>query len=136
MSNDREGYEVRAYAPSDFNFVAATFLRGLYYGATVFSDMPKQTFMTNYKPVAEALVAKNDVWVACLKDAPDVILGYSIVSKDFTTIHWVFIKKAWRKQGIARAILPQYPTTVTHLTALGKSLLPKFKDCVFDPFKM
>lgn len=136
MNNNRDGYEVRAYATSDFNFVAATFLRGLYYGDTVFSDIPKQAFMTNYKPVIEALVVKNDVWVACLKDEPDVILGYSIVSKDFATVHFVFVKKAWRKQGIARSILPQYPTTVTHLTALGKSLLPKFKDCVFNPFQM
>lgn len=135
MSNDRDGYEVRAYTATDFNFVAATFLRGLYYGDTVFSDMPKNAFMQNYKPVLEALIKRSDVWVACLKDAPDVILGYSIISRDFTTIHWVFVKKPWRKKGIARSILPQYPTAVTHLTAQGKSLLTKFQDCVFDPFK-
>lgn len=136
MNNDRDGYEIRAYKPSDFNFIAATFLRGLYYGETAFSDMPKKAFMTNYKPIIEALVAKHDVWVACLKEDHDIILGYSIVSKDFTTINWVFVKKPWRNRGIARSILPQYPITVTHLTALGKSLLHKFKDCVYDPFKI
>ena len=136
MTDDRDGYTIRACNSSDFNFIAATFLKGLYYGDTVFSLMPKHSFMKNYKPVIEALVVKNDVWVACLKDAPEVILGYSIVSKDFTTIHWVFVKLAWRKKGIARSMLPQYPTAVTHLTAVGKSLLPKFKDCVFNPFQV
>lgn len=136
MSNDRSGYAIRAYKPEDFNFVSATLLRGLYYGGTVFSDMPKQSFMTNYQPVVKALVDKNDVWVACLVDDPDVILGYSIVSKDFAAIHWVFVKKLFRKKGIARSILPQFPTAVTHLTALGKTLLTKFPDCVFDPFKL
>lgn len=122
----------------DKNFILATFLRGLYYGDSWFSLIPKQIFMINYKRVAEALV-NNDrcaVKIACLKEDQDVILGYSILSTDYQVIHWVFVKNSWRQKGIAKSLLPQYPTAVTHLTKLGQKLLPKFESTIFNPFKL
>ncbi len=132
-------YDVRDGKKEDANFILATFLRGLYYGDSWFSMIPKQAFMDNYKLVAEVLVndrSKTVVKVACLKDDPDIIIGYSILSADYQTIVWVYVKEKWRLQGIARSLLPQYPVAVTHLTELGKKLLPKFKDAVFNPFKI
>jgi hypothetical protein len=129
-------FKVRAYKPEDKSFIMATFLRGLYYGDSWFSLMPKDVFMKNYTQVIEAMLLKNAVMVACLPDDEDVILGYSIISFDFTTIHWVFVKSAFRKQGITKSLLPQYPTQVTHLTDLGRQLLPKFKECIFNPFAL
>jgi hypothetical protein len=46
------------------------------------------------------------------------------------------VKEKWRRMGIAKAILPQFPVYVTHLTAFGKSLLSKFESCTFNPFQM
>lgn len=132
-----ELYEIRDFQEDDTNFILATFLRGLYYGDFFWHEIPKDIFMANYKRVAENMIgsAKVTIKVACLKDDKSVILGYSILSADFTTIHWVFVKKSWRNQGIARSILPQLPTTVTHLTATGKSLLDKFQTKpIFNPF--
>lgn len=92
--------------------------------------------MTNYHKVAEALTVspKITIKVACLPEDPDVILGYSILSADFQTVHFVYVKSAWRNKGIARSLLPQYPTTITHLTKLGKSLMHKFPSATFNPF--
>ncbi len=135
MSN-RAGYDIRAAKPEDLNFVRASFRNGLYYGNSWFNLIPYPIFKRHYRPVIEAIIAKNDVWVACLKDDPDVILGYGIVSKDFTTIHWTHVKDKFRKMGIARALLPQYPVYITHLTAVGKLLMPKFENCVFNPFQI
>ncbi len=135
--NDFTGlYSIRDALPEDKNFILATFLRGLYYGDSWFSLIPKPIFMENYKKVAEYLVSnpKVTIKVACLKEEPNVILGYSIVSEDSLSIHWVFVKSIWRYRGIAKALLPTSPTTTTHLSALGKTLLPKFKNCIFNPF--
>ena len=128
--------EIRDYRESDKAFVLSTFLRGLYYGDSWFSLIPKDIFMDNYKLVGDVLLKKYVVKVACLKEDPDVILGYSILGTDYQTIHWVYVKSAWRKQGVAKSLLPKYPTAVTHMTALGKILLPKFEHCVFNPFKI
>ncbi len=130
-------YEIRDYdAAGDEAFVMATFLRGLYYGNEFFSIIPKDLFMDNYKLVIGALLSKNQVKVACLREDPSVILGYSIISNDFKTLHWVFLKKAWRLQGIGRSLVPKYITSVSHFTSMGLPLLKKFDNCVFDPFKL
>lgn len=128
--------DIRDYSPKDLAFIKATMLRGLYYGDSWFSLIPKDRFMNAYKHFVDTLLAspKNIVKVAVLKEDSDVILGYSILSKDFTKIHWVFVKKDWREKGIGRALLPQYPVVATHLTITGKNLIHKFPGCVFDPF--
>jgi GNAT superfamily N-acetyltransferase len=129
-------YEIRDYKPEDKAFIMATWLRGLYYGDSWFSEIPKDIFMNNYKLILEALLLKNIVKVACLCEDRDVIVGYSVLSHDFTTIHWVFVKSAWRKQGIGRQLVPKYPSNVTHLTTLGKSLMKKLENCIFNPFNV
>jgi hypothetical protein len=136
MSDFKGMYDIRAASPDDINFIMATWLRGLYYGDSWFSMIPKNIFMDNYKKIAVTTMAhpKVIVKVACLKEDPTVILGYSIVSSDEQAIVWCFVKSAWRRQGIGRSLLPQSPKFVTHLTALGKSLMVKFPTAVFNPF--
>lgn len=127
---------IRDYTEEDKAFIMATFLRGLYYGDSWFSLIHKGIFMTAYKPVVEALLIspKNTVKILCLKEDPTVILGYSILSADFQTIHWCYVKSAWRGKGIAKSLTPAHPTTVTHLTELGRTLMSKYKSCIFNPF--
>jgi len=129
-------YDIRAVKASDLNFILATWLRGLYYGDSWWSSIPKAIFMNNYKKIAQVTLSSPNVKVvvACLKEDPDVILGYSILSIDEKAVIWVFVKTAWRKQGIGRSLLPHSPQFVTLLTALGKTLLPKIPTAVFNPF--
>lgn len=136
---------VRAYRPTDLAFIKATFLRGIYYGfggddkkggEGWFGSIPKNIFMDNYSRLADALLANSLVNIACLTDDPDTIVGYSIVSNDFMTLHFVYVKKAWRRKGVARLLVPAHFNQATHLTALGRSLLKKFPTAVFNPFSI
>lgn len=143
MSDFKGLFAIRAYRPTDKNFILATFLKGLYYGFG--EDNPpniwghavgKDLFMDNYKKVAVALLESPRVTVAiaCLPEDPDVILGYSILSSDGVKLHWLFTKSVWRKRGIARSLTPKSVTEFTHLSALGKTLLPKLNNPTFNPF--
>lgn len=134
MSDFRGLYDIRDACPEDTSFIMATFLRGLYYGDSWFSMIPKDIFMANYKMVIERLLQKSVVKVACLKEDHNVILGYSILSADYQAVHWTFVKSAWRRKGIAKSLVPQHPTYVTHLSALGKSLMSKLPNVTFNPF--
>lgn len=98
----------------------------------------KNTFMANYKYIAEALISQNQVKIACLSDDPDTILGYSILSKDFTTVHWVYLKKDWRsKFGIFKQLVPARPLTYSHFTTQGLEIANKcFPDTAFNPFRL
>jgi hypothetical protein len=129
---------IRDYQETDFNFVKSCFLRGLYYGDSWFSLIPKDIFMHNYSKAADVLILspKRTIKIACVKDDPDTILGYSIMKDDFSVVDFVFVKKAHRKQGIGKSLVPQHPKSVSHLTTLGKMLLPKLQNCVFNPFEL
>lgn len=129
---------IRDMDPKDWNFVLATFLRGLYYGDTWFKEIPKAIFMAAYHTVIERLLTKPGVYikVACLKDDPEVILGYAILADSGNTVHWVFCKSAWRKIGIAKSLVPETAKVATHLTRVGLSLLKKRPNMVFNPFSI
>jgi GNAT superfamily N-acetyltransferase len=139
MISKNDLVEIRDVKPADKNFIYASWLRGLYYGDTWFRDIPKQIFMSAYHRVIEVLLSRPgiEIKVACLKEDPEVILGYAVRgSVDGNTVmHWVFVKAAWRKIGIGRSLMPEGLTAVTHLTKIGKILLPKLpSNPAFNPF--
>lgn len=138
MSDFRGLYGIRDIKEEDKSFILATFLRGLYYGNSWFSLIPKDIFMNNYKVIAQALLDSPNTTtkIACLKEDENVILGYSILSSDFQTVHWVYCKAAWRKKGIGKSLTPQYATFASHLTELGQELMKKYKDMNFNPFSI
>lgn len=138
MSDFKGLYDIRDGNNNDKSFILATFLRGLYYGDSWFSLIPKHIFMDNYKHIAQLLVNNPNtvIKVACLKEDPNVILGYSLLSGDLHTMHFVFVKKAWRMKGIARSLVPSNLGCVTHLTTVGKDLLKKHSVIIFDPFRI
>ncbi len=130
-------FDIRDFKPEDTNFVLATLFNGVYYGDPRFKNVPKATFMKNYKAVGESYIKNTDkttIKIACLKEDPDTILGYSILSADFMGIKWVYVKDRWRKRGIGKCLVPRYPTYVTHMTKIGEELLKKFEQVTFNPF--
>lgn len=135
MSEINNTYLIRDYRPEDKAFIMSTWLRGLYYGNQFYALMEKNTFMDVYKQVLEALLQRSIVKVACLVEDQDVILGYIVLSNDVNTIHWVFIKQAFRKQGIAKSLTPKNARVYSHFSDLGLSLAKKL-NYVFNPFSL
>lgn len=127
---------IREGLPEDRNFILATFLRGLYYGQSWFSEIPKDIFMKEYHKVAEHILAKPDtqVSIACLAEDPEVILGYALTSKDGSVIHFLFVKSAWRGIGIGKSLIPSSVKYATHLTRVGLNMLRKHPTVQFQPF--
>jgi GNAT superfamily N-acetyltransferase len=121
---------VRGLLPEDLPFIYSTWLLGLYHGNSWFKLIDKTVYFEHYKKIVEALLITSMVQVACLESDRDVIVGYSIHRDN--RLHWIFVKKAWRRLGVAKALMPEGINTVTHLTGLGKTLMPK--EWVFNPF--
>ena len=129
---------IREALPADRAFILATWLRALYYGDTFFSMIPKDRFMKHYHKLVERFIDSPSalVQVACLKDDPEVILGYSVChsSADGIVLDWIYVKKPWRGIGIAKSLVVPGVVSVSHLTKVGVSLMPKLPKAVFDPF--
>lgn len=133
--NKNELILIRDYMIEDRNFILATFLRGLFHGDSWFSIIDKKVFMKHYHKVIEFILGKptTKVLVACLKEDPSAILGYSIFEND--KIHWVYVKPAWRKIGLAKDLVPKNASSVTHLTKMGLSIIKNHK-IEFNPFDL
>ena len=136
MTEQTATIALRSYLPADRNFILATWLRGLYYGDSWFSLIPKSIFMSNYHKMLERLLDSPgvEVTVACLKDDEDVIMGYAVsrTVEGSSVLDWVFVKSGWRKLGIAKSLIPKDLKACTHLTKVGKSLKPS--SVIFNPF--
>lgn len=133
--NKSELVTLRAAEKEDFNFIMATWLRGMYYGESWLSIMNKKDFMKSYHSVIEFTIRNpsTKIMVACLKEEPSVILGYSVVSTASKAVHWVFVKKSWRSIGLARDLVPKDVNAATNLTKVGAAILKK-KEWAFNPF--
>jgi hypothetical protein len=134
--NRNDLVSIREGTPGDRNFILSTFLLGLYYGDSVFSNMEKDTFMKGYHIIAETLVdsSNTSLWVACLKEDPTTILGYALLNATATAVHFTFVKKPWRHIGIMKSLIPDTINSCTHLTKVGLSLIKKNPKIVFNPF--
>lgn len=137
----KEVVTIRGFRDTDMAFVKMSFLDGLYYGNRFYNMTPRASFLAAYRPVADALIARNQVLVACLIEDLDTIVGFSIISKDGSTLHWCFVKNRWRKQRIASSLVHKGITVYTHFTDVGRKLTSKIHNpdigpVVFDPFKL
>ena len=127
---------IRGPQADDAPFILATWLRGLYYGCDWYKAVPKDIFMAEYHKILVRLLSAPgvEVQVACLKDDPSVILGYSVLGRDKSVIHWAFVKTGWREMGLARILTPASVTSASHLTKVGMNILRKHSTIVFNPF--
>jgi GNAT superfamily N-acetyltransferase len=127
---------IRDYIPDDENFVFSTALAGIYYGDSWFSKIKKAIFVSHYRKILQGILSKptTRVRVACIQDDPQEIKGYAILVNDDKALMWVFVKKDWRNNGIAKALIPDTITEVTNLTALGEILMKKYPQLSFNPF--
>src|ERR1700744_4453926 len=104
---------VRDLQDGDRNFILATWLRGLRYGNDWFGAIESEVYFKVYQGVIETIL--NDprvtVKIACLKEDPEVVLGYAIYSGN--RLDWVFVKKMWRGIGIAKSLIPAAITVVS-----------------------
>lgn len=124
--------QVRGATEEDYPFIYATWLRSQYYGNSWFKQIDKDTFFNSYKLVVETRLRSSSVRVSCLSSDPEIVLGYSVTSPDDTTLHWVYVKRAWRGLGVAKELVPSTIATATSLTKIGKALLPS--EVKFNPF--
>lgn len=127
------GLEIMLREPqqSDINFLLSTMLKGLYYGSKFWAEVDQEAFFSNYEPYIKNLMIKSQLKVACLDDDRDVILGWSMFDK--STLHFMFVKKSYRKLGIGKMLLPEGIENVSHITDQGNAIRKKM-NLKFNPF--
>ncbi len=125
---------IRGATKSDMSFIYSTWLRGVYHGCSYYSKMESRAFYSSYTRLIAIVLVPASVRIACLPTDPDVIIGYAVIGFTKDVIHWVYVKSAFRKQGVAKELLKDVTfDTVTHITDMSSDIIDK-KKFKFNPF--
>ena len=123
---------IRAVRPEDRAFIISTWCKGQLYGNSFFTAVDSEAYFTHYPKYITSILDRAEVRVACFADDEDIILGYAVMSQN--ALHWVFVKKALRSEGIANKLIAGASVSViTSLTKPGQAIAAK-KGWRFNPW--
>lgn len=84
--------------------------------------------------------AGNVVRVAALKDDPDIVFGFIWANFEPETVHYLYVKKAFRRMGIGRLLYESVFSRdtpdiyYTHHTKEAAFLAHKYEQLIFNPY--
>ena len=130
--------DVRVATQDDVRFVASTWFRAVLESGAALNQLPFAVVRDGLDSHIKRLLAKSTTRVAFATDTPDEILGYVVLeqTRDWTprtpgegftrqpvdTCHHTYVKKLYRRQGIARSLIGAVKT-YTHPATPGSGKL-------------
>lgn len=135
-------YAIRPVQGDDIPFIYSSWLRSYRNDSLVGSSVKKSIFFDNYQRVLDQILSKNTTktFVVCKPDQPSVIFGYAVTEPSTATLHYVFVKEAFRGFGLTKALLAEaFPTqsvsavSITHKTKTAARFCAKF---TYNPFSL
>lgn len=128
-----EKVRIRTMQDKDFNFIINSWLKSYKYSGSAVRRMRDSDYYIAYEPIVKVLIQRSDIYVACLREEPEVILGYIAVepAEVGTTdvIHYLLVKDLWQRIGIGKYLLqaadPGPQSYFTHWTSPMDSLANK-----------
>jgi GNAT superfamily N-acetyltransferase len=118
----------------DLNFVFATWLRSYRHDSAFARSISNDIYYHWHHKIIENAIRRGAyIVIAHPKDSPEVIVGYACV--EGSTLHYVYVKKAFREMGIARTLLKHAPfKEYTHITENGKLILDLCPGIIYNPY--
>lgn len=127
-------WSIRDINPEDHNFIYSTWLNSYRYDSYLKST-PKSIYYNEYKLVVEDLLRTSKTIICCLRDSPEVILGYLVFTP--TLFHYCFVKEAFRNYGLAKAMHKHANTPtiyISHKTNTLNKILKGKNEFSYNPF--
>lgn len=115
------------------NLIIGPFLNSLRYGNDLFKLIDQDDYYSHYAKYIDSLLARptSTIKMAVLDD--DTVLGWSLL--DHKLVHYIWVKKEVRRQGIGKSLLPKEFDTITHITRVGINIwVSKYQHVRFNPF--
>lgn len=135
---EEERYRLVTYygvtLPPEFkNLVTAPFLNSLRYGNDLYKLIDKDAYFFSYSKYIESLLQRphSMVKLAILNDM--TVLGWCLMENK--VVHYIWVKKEVRRQGIGCALLPKTFDTISHITNKGINIwVNHYPNVKFNPF--
>ena len=112
-------FAIRPAGPDDMAFVINAWLEGYWPDCPCSVVMPKSAWWPRWHRVVENILSdeRTRTVIACLEERPDQLMGFACYRPP-ECLHWVYVKQAFRGNGIARALLDvRIPALCSHWSA-------------------
>ncbi len=131
-------FNVRNANPDDFPLIFATWLRSYRHGGQFTRRIPERVYFARHHRVIERLLDSCSVRVAASAEDTDVILGWAVLEPG--CVHFVYVKPAFRRMGLASALLADvnWPaTSYSHETFTLRipEIGERLAQSPFDPYQ-
>lgn len=108
----------------DSGFIYSTWPKSVYHKPAKPIKMEKSAWFGQFYFYLQAHLRSSAIYIACLKDSPDTIIGYAIL--EGIELQFVYIKEMYRSQGIATLLLKNKKiesVNTNNLTKAGEAIL-------------
>ena len=122
-------FALRHGTSADQDIIEASWIDTMRHASPHTRGIPSDVFKPHQRQVIRRLVPRCAVLIACLKDDPEVVLGYCVheLRDDRPVVHFVYVKERFRGAGIATALVASAtrgrPFSASHYTDALWSLL-------------
>jgi GNAT superfamily N-acetyltransferase len=137
-NESQERYRLILYPGSQLpqeyiNLIKGPFKTSLRYGNDLYKLIDSDAYYKAYDKYIDLLLQRplTQVKVAILND--DTIIGWRI--SENKTLHYLWVKKEVRRQGIGKELMPTEFDTITHITNKGINIwVNHYPNVKFNPF--
>jgi len=131
--------EIRPANLNDLPFIYATWLRSYRYASQFAKKISNEVFYDMHHRIVEGFIERGGlVSIAHPPGEPYVILGYICVEHNQPLVQYVYVKKAFRKMGIAKALFEGIKTPenalFTHWTSDVDWITKKLPKLIYNPY--
>jgi hypothetical protein len=131
--------EIREANLDDLPFIYSTWLRSYRYASQFAKKLSNAIFYEMHHKVIDGFISRGGrVSVAHPVGEPGVILGYICVEANQPLIQYVYVKKSFRKLGIAKSLYnaQKIPSEAifTHWTSDTDWIIKKINTLTYNPY--
>jgi GNAT superfamily N-acetyltransferase len=126
----------RIAIPDDIRFVASSWFESFRRGGFA-PEVAFSIYQQGQGGVIDARIAHDDVVIATHPDIPDEICGWMVRARVPATCHYIYVKQAYRRRGIATQLASVFDgfKEHTHETKVGRHLAAKIGS-KFNPYSL
>lgn len=97
-------FHIKEFHPSHTNFIKATWLKSFFLGkASLCENLTSETYYSEHAKLVDHALLNSKILIAISAVEPDVMLGYCVF-KHPDIFHYIYVRHAFKKFGIARAL--------------------------------
>lgn len=98
---------LRPATEEDMPFFFSATLQSHFYSSPSCLNLLPSIYYPEHKKALQRLLERDAIFltIACLKEDPDVILGFALTEPRENVLHYMYVKRAFRRFGVARELM-------------------------------